>query len=159
MTIQKKINDEKLNYKNKLIELINNKLGLTYATFKKESIEIYKNSRYQFPYNSTYIHNLFYKNKETSNMFSEQIIYKYKLTKNKIPFLKRILNYYETENPNTGKIKEYKAIIWASDINIAHAKKSNHFYIDSTFIRPVEFYQLLVDYIRIFCITGLTGNQ
>ena len=140
----KEINDEKLNYKNKLIQLINNKLGLTYASFKKESIEIYKNSRYQFPYNSTYIHNLFYKNKETSNMFSEQIVYKYKLTKNKIPFLKRILNYYETENPNTGKIKEYKAIIWASDINIAHAKKSNHFYIDSTFIRPIGFYQLLV---------------
>ena len=54
--------------------------------FKKESIEIYKNSKYQFPYNSTYIHNLFYKNKETSNMFSEQIIYKYKLIKTKFLF-------------------------------------------------------------------------
>ena len=51
-------------------------------------------------------------------MFSEQIIYKYKLTKNKITFLKKVLYYNETINPDRGKIKEYKAIIWASDINI-----------------------------------------
>ena len=138
------INTEKLNYKKNLLSLINNKLGLTYAQFKKDSIEIYKKEKYQFPYNSNFIHNLFYKNKDISNMFSEQIIYKYKTTKNNIPFLKKILNYFETENHNTGKIKEYKAIIWASDINIAHAKKSNHFYIDSTFIRPIGFHQLLV---------------
>ena len=44
-------------------------------------------------------------------MFSEQIIYNYKLTKNNISFLKKVLNYYETLNPNLGKIKEYKALI------------------------------------------------
>ena len=77
-------------------------------------------------------------------MFSEQIIYKYKLTKNKITFLKKVLYYNETINPDRGKIKEYKAIIWASDINISHAKKAYHFYIDSTFIRPIGLYQLLV---------------
>ena len=72
-----------------MIDLINNKLGLTYSNFKKESIEIYKNDIYQFPYSSNSIHNIFYKNKEKSNMFSKQILYKYKLTKNKIPFLKK----------------------------------------------------------------------
>lgn len=81
-TISKKIYTEKLNFKNKLLEIINNKLGLTYAIFKKESIDIYKNGNYQFPYDSNFIHNIFYKNKEKSNMFSEPIIYKYK-----IPFL------------------------------------------------------------------------
>ena len=34
------INTWKLNYKNKLLSLINNKLGLTYAQFKKDSKEI-----------------------------------------------------------------------------------------------------------------------
>ena len=61
-----KIRNIKIDNNSKLLETINNTLGLTFAKFKKESIEIYKNSSYQFPYDSTFIHNLFYKNKEIS---------------------------------------------------------------------------------------------
>ena len=81
--------------------------------------------------------------KNTVN-FSDNIIFKHNLTIANSPFLKSFnVDNHKKSNPNN-KIIFKKFALWGDDKMILRAKKSQHFFIDSTFKKPKDYNQLFI---------------
>ena len=130
-------------YKDILIKYYNENLNINLHKFKEKSIEIYKNGNYEFEYDSIFIKNLFYKLNNSENN-TDKIIFKYNLTLTNKSFLKSYNIDNEMVNNQNKKYKTSKFILWGADKMILRAKKSKHFFIDSTFKKPKDYYELFI---------------
>ena len=89
--------------------------------------------------------------KKYSNKFNKFTIFENQLNYDGEQFLKKYsFQYIETEGNKDRKLIEY--IIWADDYNISRLRESKNWFIDATFHKPKDFYQLLIVYNYLFYI-------
>ena len=133
---------QKIDYNDLLTKYLNSNLTLSLHNFKKYAIELYTKNNYIFEYDTQHIINIYNKFKK-SDIYTEKIIFKFNLTLKNKPFLKSFSFDFQLKNSNN-KIINSKFILWGAEDMIYRAKKSKHFFIDSTFKKPKDYYQFFI---------------
>ena len=130
-------------FKNTLIDKLNNEPLLTFTKFKEISSDIYRENKYIFELKVHTLKNIFYSWRNNNFIFKKYSIFENNLTTNNKIFLRDYNNTYLYKANGKG-LYHHEHAIFSSPFQINKMAVSPHLYIDGTFIMPNEFAQLLV---------------
>ena len=116
---------------------------VTFSEFKKYGQELYYKKENNFSINNNMYSNIYYNWRKSSNLFKKSSIFDNQKTLDGNQFMRDycITMLYKKNNKD---VFQHEHIIFVSDYFIKKLYKSEHFYIDGTFIYPSDFKQMIV---------------
>ena len=140
------INEEVNNYK-EFRESIENYLDkyplIKYSKFILKANKLYYKKNCNFDIKENTLKNIYYNWRKKSMAYTKFYAFNNNLCKNKKVFLKEYRNLYLYKS-NGKKQFNHEHFIFCSDFFINELNKSEHWYIDATFIYPPGFKELIV---------------
>lgn len=131
------------NLKNDLISYLNKNPLKNYKDFKNYAEEELIKLNLNIYNNDNFYKNIFYPWKKNNLCFKWYSVYENNKTKiNKIYLREVLYTYIYLKSLNTPILHHH--IIWVSPFFIKQLQNELHFYIDGTFVHPVEFKELLI---------------
>ena len=133
-------------YKNELINFLNNNPLISIYAFKKHALKLFlsSNNKFNFTLKKSTLDNIYYPWRTNSKIFSCFSIFDNVKTFDDEMFLRDERTCYINDIYNNNKFYWHKHILWISPLYIKILQESDHLYIDCTYISTKEYYQMLV---------------
>ena len=131
-------------YKEILLDLLNNNPLLILSNFLKKAIELYRGNEYYFTLSKNTLRNIYYKWRNNNIIFTKFSIFSNNKTKDGELYMRDFVSTYIYKKNDSNQLIKHEHIIFISPFQIRKIISASHLYFDCTFIYPNEFSQLLI---------------
>ena len=125
-------------YKEILIELLDNNPLLILSNFLKKASELYRNNEYKFSLSKNTLRNIYYKWRNNNIIFTKYSIFTNNKTKEGELYMRDFISTYIYKNKESNQLIKHEHIIFISPLQIRKIISSFHLYFDCTFIYTDE---------------------